>query len=72
MVAVLCSQRDRFRARALEVEAHLATLGQELKRVGGVGCGRRAAPAGLVVVVLLVLLLVVLLTWPSGDRSSSM
>ncbi|PSC73915.1 Transcription factor CCAAT displacement CDP1 [Micractinium conductrix] len=33
MVAVLCSQRDRFRARALEVEAHLATLGQELKRV---------------------------------------
>lgn len=33
MVAVLSSQRDRFRARAQEVEAQLATLGQELKRV---------------------------------------
>jgi hypothetical protein len=33
MVAVLCSQRDRFRARAQEVEQHLATLGQELKKV---------------------------------------
>ncbi|EFN56705.1 hypothetical protein CHLNCDRAFT_144082 [Chlorella variabilis] len=33
MVAVLCSQRDRFRARAQELESHLATLGQELKKV---------------------------------------
>ncbi|KAL4853646.1 hypothetical protein ACK3TF_005368 [Chlorella vulgaris] len=33
MVGVLCSQRDRFRARAQELEAHLAALGQELKKV---------------------------------------
>ncbi|KAL4425119.1 hypothetical protein ABPG77_008224 [Micractinium sp. CCAP 211/92] len=33
MVAVLCSQRDRYRARVQEVEGHLATLGQELKKV---------------------------------------
>ncbi len=38
MVAVLCSQRDRYRARVQEVEGHLATLGQELKKVSGVGC----------------------------------
>jgi hypothetical protein len=43
MVAVLCSQRDRFRARAQEVEQHLATLGQELKKVqrGAFCCSRR-------------------------------
>ncbi|PRW51060.1 CASP-like [Chlorella sorokiniana] len=35
MVAVLCSQRDRFRARAQEVEGHLAALAQELKKVRG-------------------------------------
>lgn len=33
MVGVLCSQRDRFRARAQELEAHLAAVGQELKKV---------------------------------------
>ncbi|KAI7841244.1 hypothetical protein COHA_005081 [Chlorella ohadii] len=32
MVAVLCSQRDRFRARVQEVEGHLAALAQELKK----------------------------------------
>ena len=46
MVAVLCSQRDRFRARAQELESHLATLGQELKKVGCPLCRWRRSQQG--------------------------
>jgi membrane protein involved in colicin uptake len=49
MVSVLCSQRDRYRARVQEVEGHLATLGQELKKVGRrcrLGCSAFGCTAG--------------------------